>query len=435
MPTSPPPQRTVLAGIGLRLRDRRFLAACAASATLFGAGLAVGVLVVGAAGSGASRGAPPGAVAPAAADEGGGWAGEPAGRRFPSLAGGNGGSAAARGRPTADGAGPRGGARGPEAPAVAAGRTLAAASLDAAIGALSAAVAAGDFEVVTAAEVALRAWLGVDEERALALLARLRDPSLEPGVIAVLADAILNEPALAGSPAVAGALLGVAEDPGASLAARESALLMLGGAAAGAPPQVARRLAEIAAAADAPPSLRAGALAALAGIAGARAADPGSDALPLLLGALRREADPELRATILAGVPLRSSPGGAVADVVAFLRDDRHPDVRAAAASILGDAPASERARALAELEAAFGRDPEREPRRHALLSIVRLLGPGAAPVLDRLQPNAGPAAVDVADYQAILARGETQADRIYEEKLRIEAARGDLAGGHDHVD
>ncbi len=405
------------------------------AAALVGSGLAVGVLVAGpergrapdrSPAAPADRPPEPGARRPEARDRTGRDAGtgdgaQPPGRPAGGSAGGAPGPWGGAGRPDAS-------ARGPVRPRLVR-------DLGEALGDVRAALAGQDFERLTVAEAALRTWLGVDPERALALVGALADPAAAPEVVAVLADALLADPTLTASPAVAAALLAVAEDGGAGLAARESALLVLGNAA-GAPPDAPRRLHALATGPGAAPSIRAGALAALASLASARG-ESDAEPLGLLLGALRAEPDTDLRATLLAGVPLSGGPPGAVTAVASFLRDDRDPQVRAAAASALGDAPAGERARALSELEAAFLRNPERDVRRHALTSMIRLAGPGAAPILERLRPAAGAASPDVADYLAILGRGETQADRIFDEKMRLEISRGDLGadGGHDHED
>lgn len=304
-------------------------------------------------------------------------------------------------------------------------------ALDSAVRGLAAALAAKDFEAVSLAEARLRAFLEGDEARAAALLEIFKQEK-DPTVLASIASALASDPGAAASAAIAAAMLGIAEDAGGDKARREQALLFLG-EATGAAADVAPRLAALAAASD-DPALRQGALGALASLARA-CPDLRAVAVPALLGALRAEPEAETRASILAGIPLADTAPEAASEVAAMLRNDPSPEVREAAAHALGDAAGPARAPAVDTLEASFAGDPAPDVKRAVLISLVRLLGGGArAPIAD-LRPVAGDATADVDDYLAILAAGETQAERIFKLKFAREAARGQIAGSTTHDD
>lgn len=302
--------------------------------------------------------------------------------------------------------------------------------LEAALADLRRAAAAGDFDAVSRLEARLRAFVGEDAGRARLLLEAFQRET-DPAALASLAAVLASLPAATGSPEIAAAMLALAEDPDAPAAAREQALAFLADAV-GAPPDAFERLAALAGRAASP--LREGALAALASLANA-SPDRQAAAVPALLRALRAEEDPDARAAFLAGVPLADAPAAAIAEVAGMLSADPAPAVRASAAHALGDASGAPRAAAVDALEAAFRTDPARETRTAALASIVRLLGGGAAPVLERMRPAAGEATPDVDDYLAILATGETQADRIWRLKFQREVARGAVPGAEEHRD
>jgi hypothetical protein len=132
-----------------------------------------------------------------------------------------------------------------------------------------------------------------------------------------------------------------------------------------------------------------------------------------------------MRASFLASVPLRFASGAAVADVQSAMRSDPAPAVREAAAHSLGDVPAGERAGTIAAIEQAFRVEEDAGTRRAMLISLVRIAGPGAREPIARLHPIAGETQIDCDDYLAILRSGETQADRIFEQKIAREIARG----------
>jgi hypothetical protein len=299
---------------------------------------------------------------------------------------------------------------------------------------LRAALAAQDFERVGEAEARLRAFVAGDEGRALELL-ELFKRETDPAFLAVVAGVLGADPAAQGSQALAAALASIAEDPSAPAARREQALAVLSQSTA-ALPDLERRLAALAATGDA--DFRQAALAALASRAHGLPPERGrAEATEALLRAVRAEPEPDLRAAFLAGIPLRDAPEAALRDVSAALASDPSPAVREAAAHALGDVSAGARGGTAAALEEAFRREGDLGARRAILISLVRLLGPGAAGPIGRLRPVAGATQVDCDDYLAILASGETQADRIFEAKVAREAARGQVPGadGHDHHD
>jgi len=306
-------------------------------------------------------------------------------------------------------------------------------TLEEAIGELRAALASDDPDRLGFAEAKLRSFLSGDEGRALALV-ELFKTETNPAILAMIAGVLAADGTAAASPAVAAAMAAVAEDPRASPVQREQALALLA-QSSGAVPDLERRLQALARSDD--PAFRQAALAALASRAHALpSAEGGRAAMTALLESVRAERDPDIRAAFLAGVPLRDAPESAVRDVMGAMRGDPAAGVREAAAHALGDVPARERPGAISALEEAFKAESDPGARRAMLISLVRIAGPGASAPIGRLRPVAGATQVDCDDYLAILATGETQADRVFELKVAREIARGGpTVDGHAHED
>lgn len=273
-----------------------------------------------------------------------------------------------------------------------------------------------------AREEELRAGLAADPDQLARLLERFRTAE-DPLDIASLGDVLASDGRACASPEAIAAMLAIAEDPAAGAPRREHALLFLMHATKLDPAQ-AERLRAIAASDD--PVLRRGALAALASIVNATP-DCRAAALPALLAALPSEPEAEVRAGFMATVTIEDSVAAANEVMAGALEDESSAIVRAAAAHALGSAAGPARESAVRALGARFERETDLAARRAILASLVRLEGGNARATLVALLPRAGSAAADVEDYLAIIASGETQADRIYRLKFQREIMRGQL--------
>ncbi|MHC4829649.1 MAG: hypothetical protein ACYTFT_04735 [Planctomycetota bacterium] len=310
-------------------------------------------------------------------------------------------------------------------------KQAASAELAGLVGRLRAASGDQDYEAVDGVRARLAAFVGGDPERAAALAEAFANET-DPELLAVIAGVLSADPAATMSDDIVRRLALLASASTSSAAQREHALLFLGQAQA-TPPELFGILAALANDAN-DPVLQQGALGALVSRANQDVVQR-EQAVPELVRALSRVADPELRGALLMGVPLEDASPALVSSVADTLARDASDAAREAAAHALGSAAGPARDGAVEALSEAVRSDPSPAAKRAALASLVRLLGAGAADPMQQVRPEAGEAAIDVDDYLSIIAAGETQADRIYRLKLARENARGISRDAHVHED
>ncbi len=291
---------------------------------------------------------------------------------------------------------------------------------------LHAALQADDSEAISVLLDRLAAWIGQDPARALQVVARLAE-EVDPQAAAFLVEALRLSPVAAQDPSVAEALLGVARS-GAAVGARVAALGFLAGGSLPDARMIPAVLDLTARATD--PHLRGLGANLLAGALERR--PPGSaEVFRFLVDLAAHDPLEDIRGSILQSLPLRHADAGAVEAVGAILGADPAVGVRATAALALGDPPRAQAGRAVAVLQSTLGTERDPEVRRTVLTSIVRAQRLDALPLLERLAADHPDLRPHIEDYRKILATGETDMDRIWEQKQKMEFARE--APGDDH--
>lgn len=292
--------------------------------------------------------------------------------------------------------------------------------LNALLAGLKAAAAEGDPALMTQFQNAILQFTRGDEGKALEVVAAFRGEEAS-SVLDILASALASDPAFAANPRIQEAFLDIAER-GDDLAVRRQSALYFLSQTWRMPPGLQDRIATLARM-ESDPSLQSGAVQALAQFArtdeARRAVVNGQ-----LLDVARGSTEAMIRANAISALAPRACDDSSLAHVAEFLRSDRDSEVRRAAAEALGGAAVEARFVALAELEKAYRAEPGDDVKRTILMSIVRAGRGDAAAALERIS-SADPAlARDALDYLEILRSGETDTDRIFEEKARRETGR-----------
>ncbi len=282
------------------------------------------------------------------------------------------------------------------------------------------AVAEADPNLMTAYQNAILTFMRGDEARALQVIEAFRNEE-SATVLDVLASAIASDPSFASNPRLAEQFLSLAESANENEARRQTALFFLSQTHA-MPPLLQDRVAALARV-EADPVVQSAAVQALAHFAGTDESRTATVNVQLV-DIARSATDPMIRSGALAGVFSRAADENLIATVGEFLRADRDAEVRRSAAESLGGVPAPNRFVALAELEKAYRSEGAEEVRRTILISVLRAGRGDAAATLERLLPADAGLAPDVRDYLEILKTGETDINRIFEEKTRRDLAR-----------
>ncbi len=304
--------------------------------------------------------------------------------------------------------------------------------LDDLLAQLHAALQAGDDEGRRDLVERLAAWIGGDPQRGIEVVARFEAES-DPDVLSALIEALQADPGSSRSPEMAEAFLRIARAD--ALAARRGlALEFL--AQAGLPDARLVPAALDLVRRETDPHAR-GIAANLLTAALERRPAQSAEVFRALGELARTDPVDAVRGMILQSLPLRLGDAAAVEAVGAVLAKDTAGGVRATAALALGDPPGGQRDRAAELLQAALGTEQVGDVRRTLVTSLVRVKKADALPLLDRLAREHPDLADHIADYRKILSTGETDMDRIWEAKQRMEIEREvpDDGDSHDEKD
>jgi hypothetical protein len=278
-----------------------------------------------------------------------------------------------------------------------------------------------DFDNLTYCQMLLKSTLEQDPRKAGDVLDLIRSET-DMQRLDIYVAALANDPASAASTEIAQAFLDLAEREG-DVNRRQAALFYLGQAPPQDPQTVARllRLAQ----GDPSPQIQAGAVDTLATYMHKAPGQAGMIAQQLLqIG--RAAADPMVRAKAVYAMQIQEAPAEAMRGVAAFLRDPER-DVRVAAAQTLAGTRPELRGAVLPAIEEAHRTERDPIVRRNLVMSLVQVSPVDAGPMLQRMLAAAAPdQASDLRDFLQILSTGETNPQRIMDEKMKLEAARAE---------
>lgn len=125
------------------------------------------------------------------------------------------------------------------------------------------------------------------------------------------------------------------------------------------------------------------------------------------------------------GLQKHGLPANMIEPISQSVYQESSPDNRSIAALALSNVDEANRASAVRTLEQAFATETNLDTKRHLVTMLMRTAGTEAPAVLGRLDTNHDLVRQDVADYLEIIARGETNVDRIFELKEARDGERG----------
>ncbi|MBI5368375.1 MAG: HEAT repeat domain-containing protein [Planctomycetes bacterium] len=134
--------------------------------------------------------------------------------------------------------------------------------------------------------------------------------------------------------------------------------------------------------------------------------------------------EPMVRAAALGAINVEQAGAPGLQALGGLVQRDADGGVRIAAAEALGGVRAADRGAALTVMEAAYRQEPDEAVRRSLIYNIVRAGRSDAAAALDRIAALDPKLAPDIQDYLEILKAGETDPNRIFQEKTNRDNAR-----------
>lgn len=150
-----------------------------------------------------------------------------------------------------------------------------------------------------------------------------------------------------------------------------------------------------------------------------------------ILGLLKAEREPQVRAEALLALDLAHAAEPLAKAVLEVLRSDADENVRAAAAESISVTRGIPRPQLLADLEGAYGSDRSEVAQRSLLAALVRAGGAEAVSNLERMAHIAGPIQKDVAVYLEVMKSGVTDYEEIEERVAQRQGGGEALPGSH----
>lgn len=280
------------------------------------------------------------------------------------------------------------------------------------------AVKGGKDDAMASARGYISDYIDHDPQRAMAVLGWFRSET-DPEALNVLMAALSADPDVASDPEVLATFLQVARDD--ALPTRRLAAIAFLGQGASQPPEVDRELVELVHA-DADPQIRSAAISALRERV---EIDPKAAQRlnPELIELASVQSDPAFRQQALQAVRVRELSEHHIQGMLGFLQDESSA-VRITAAEQLGDVRPQHRSEALDALSQTVRFDARSEVRRACLLSLVKVGRSQSLPTLRQLRDVDPELTQEIDDYVAILASGDLDLERVFDEKKKLEQIR-----------
>lgn len=280
------------------------------------------------------------------------------------------------------------------------------------------AVQAGNDDAMASARGHISDYIGHDRQRAMQVLDWFRGET-DPEALNVLMASISADPDAASDPEILAAFLQVARDD--VLSSRRLAAIAFLGQGSSQPPELDQALVGLVHA-DADPQVRSAAIAALRERVGI---DPKAAQRlnPKLIEIASVQSDPAFRQQALQAVRVPELSEDQMAGMLGFLQDE-NASVRVTAAEQLGDARPQSRNEALKALSQTVRFDARSEVRHACLLSMVKAGRSESLAALRQLRDIDPELTQEIDDYVAILANGDVDLERIFDEKKKLEEIR-----------
>jgi hypothetical protein len=280
------------------------------------------------------------------------------------------------------------------------------------------AVKGGKDDAMASARGHISDYIDHDPQRAMAVLGWFRTET-DPAALDVLMAAVSADPDVASNPEVLAAFLQVARDD--ALSSRRLAAIAFLGQGPSQPPEVDRQLVELVHA-DADPQIRSAAISALRERV---EIDPKAAQRlnPELIELASVQSDPAFRQQALQAVHVRELSEHHIQGMLGFLQDENSA-VRITAAEQLGDVRPQHRSEALEALSQTVRFDARSEVRRACLLSMVKVGRSQSLATLRELRDVDPELTQEIDDYVAILASGDLDLERVFDEKKKLEELR-----------